>query len=85
MGRRHNCSGVLPSDVIQANSAAKMRELDALLAGIFITRAAISDVSADDFDEFMENHVGALQRQVMEHPKSMEERIEKARGRYRLG
>ncbi|NIZ63162.1 hypothetical protein DL239_19540 [Sedimentitalea sp. CY04] len=55
-----NCAGVLPSDVIEANLAAKMRDLDALLVGIFITRAAISGVSGDDFDDFMDNHAEAL-------------------------
>ena len=52
-----NCCGVLPSDVIHANRAAKMREIDAQLSGLFVTRAAISSVSADAFEEFMEGHV----------------------------
>ena len=81
----HNCAGVLPSDVIHANRMAKMRELDAQLSGLFITRAAISDVSADDFDEFMEGHVEALMRVVKEHGGSVEERIAKAGARYRWG
>ena len=80
----HNCAGVLPSDVIYANRQAKMRELDALLSGLFITRAAISDVSADNFEKFMERHVETLKRLVSEHSNSIEERITKARGRYRL-
>lgn len=79
-----NRAGVLPSDVIYANRAAKMRELDALLSGVFITRAAISDVSANEFDEFIGNHVETLTRSVVEHPVSVEERITKARRRYRL-
>ncbi|WIY24563.1 hypothetical protein [Parasedimentitalea psychrophila] len=61
-----------------------MRDLDALLVGIFITRAAISDVSGDDFDDFMDNHVEALMRQAKEHPVPVEDRIGKARARYRL-
>jgi len=81
----HNCAGVLPSDVIQANRTAKMRELDAQLSGLFITRAAISGVSADGFDEFMERHIEALARISREHPLAVAERIEKAKGRYRLG
>jgi len=60
-----------------------MRELDAQLSGLFITRAAISDVSADDFDEFMESHVEALMRVVREHPVQVQERIAKAGARYR--
>ena len=79
-----NCAGVLPSDVIYANRAAKMRELDTLLSELFITRAAISDVSGNEFEDFMENHVETMMRLVSEHSVSIEERIEKARGRYRL-
>jgi len=74
----------LPSDVIQANRTAKMRELDAQLSGLFITRAAISGVSADEFDEFMEGHIEALSRLVDEHSIPLGERIVKARERYRL-
>lgn len=79
-----NCSGVLPSDVIYANRIAKMRELDALLSGTFITRAAISDVSGDEFEEFMERHVETLVRLTSEHSVSIEDRMTKARARYRL-
>ena len=79
-----NCAGVLPSDVIHANRMAKMRELDAQLSGLFITCAAISDVSADDFDKFMKNHVWALLRLVKEHQVPVEERIAKAGARYRF-
>lgn len=78
-----NCAGVLPSDVIHANRMAKMRELDAQLSGLFITRAAVSNVPAEDFEEFMERHVEALIRLVSEHPVSVEERIAKAGARYR--
>ena len=79
-----NCCGVLPTDVIQANRAAKMRELDAQLCGLFVTRAAISDVQADDFEEFMDAHVAALMRLSDEHATKLEERITKAKARYRL-
>lgn len=54
---RANCCGVLPDDVRNANRIEKMREIDAQLLGLFVTRAAISDVSSDDLHEFMENHV----------------------------
>jgi hypothetical protein len=80
-----NCTGVLPSDVIHANRIAKMRELDAQLSGLFITRAAISEVTGDNFDDFLDRHVDALKLQTKEHTVSIEERIAKARGRYRLG
>ena len=79
-----NRTGVLPSDVIHANRAAKMREIDALLSGLFITRAAISGVSADEFEEFVGRHIETLMLLIGEHSVSIEERIAKARGRYRL-
>jgi hypothetical protein len=79
-----NCCGVLPSDVISANRTAKMRELDAQLCGLFVTRAAISDVQADDFEEFMDNHIAALMRLSDEHAATLEERITKAKTRYRF-
>tara|TARA_R110002094_G_scaffold200383_2_gene172065 strand:- start:1954 stop:3105 length:1152 start_codon:yes stop_codon:yes gene_type:complete len=81
---QHNCCGVLPSDVIHANRAAKMREIDAQLCGLFVTRAAISGVQADAFEGFMENHVNALLRYCEEHPTSLDERLGKAKARYRL-
>lgn len=80
----HCRAGVLPSDVIHANRIAKMREMDAQLSGLFITRAAISGVSGDGFEEFMERHAETLMRLVGEHSISVEERMAKARGRYRL-
>lgn len=79
-----NCAGVLPCDVMDANRAAKMRELDAQLAGLFVTRAAISDVSADSFSDFLESHSDVLVRLVEENTTPLEERISKARGKYRL-
>ena len=78
-----NCCGVLPNDVIFANKTAKMRELDRQLLGLFVSRAAISEVSPDDFSDFMESHIDALQRYSEEHPKTLEERLQKSSGRYR--
>jgi hypothetical protein len=78
-----NCCGVLPSDVIAANKVAKMRELDAQLLGLFVTRAAISDVPSCAFPGFMEHHVEALLRYSEEHSKTLDERLQKATGRYR--
>jgi hypothetical protein len=79
-----NCCGVLPTDVIHANRAAKMHELDAQLCGLFVTRAAISDVQADDFEEFMDAHVATLMRLSDEHATKLEERITKSKARYQL-
>lgn len=78
-----NCCGVLPSDVIFANRTAKMRELDRQLLGLFITRAAISDVPPEDFYAFMEHHTDALRRYSEDHPKTLAERLQKAGGKYR--
>ncbi|MEP4990044.1 MAG: hypothetical protein ABJV68_20485, partial [Paracoccaceae bacterium] len=81
---QHNCCGVLPSDVIHANRAAKMREIDALLCGLFVTRAAISHVHTDEFEGFMEQHIGALMRICDEHSVALEDRLNKVQARYRL-
>jgi hypothetical protein len=79
-----HCSGILPEQVIYANKIAKMREFDQQLLGLFVSRAAISDVPVDDVYAFMERHVDALQRYSEEHPKALDERLQKARARYRL-
>lgn len=60
-----------------------MRELDRQLLGLFVSRAAISEVSPEAFNGFMESHVDALQRYSKEHPKTLDERLQKAAGRYR--
>ncbi|MDE0591588.1 hypothetical protein OU789_16740 [Halocynthiibacter sp. C4] len=77
-------SGVEPSDVIFANRIAKQRELDAQIAGLFVTRAAISYVTGDEFGDFLEQHVQTIERFVSEHKSPVAERISKARARYRL-
>ncbi|WP_282181769.1 hypothetical protein [Aliiroseovarius marinus] len=78
-----HCCGVQPSDVIFANRIAKMRELDRQILGLFVTRAAISDVQPRDFYEFMERHTEALQQSSEDHHKTLEERLLKAGGKYR--
>ena len=78
-----NCCGVLPSDIRDANRVAKMRELDAQLLGLFVTRAAISDVSIEGFQDFMDQHTAALQRLSEVHPVTLEDRLARAKGRYR--
>ncbi|MCT2541229.1 hypothetical protein [Sedimentimonas flavescens] len=77
------CSGIQPSDVIFANRTAKMRELDRQILGLFVTRAAISDVPPGEFYDFMEQHTEALRRYSEEHPRTLEERLQKAGGKYR--
>ena len=78
-----HCCGVQPNQVINANRIAKIRELDRQLLGLFVSRAAVSDVAPCDFYDFMERHIDALQRYSEEHPKPLEERLQKASGRYR--
>jgi len=78
-----NCCGVLPNDVRDANRDQKMHEIDAQLLGLFVTRAAISDVTGDDFHDFMESHVGTLQQVCDAHPVEVDERMGKAAARYR--
>ncbi|OWU66386.1 hypothetical protein ATO2_18895, partial [Roseovarius sp. 22II1-1F6A] len=78
-----NRSGVLPSIVAEANRTAKMRELDTQLAGLLVTRAAISGVTAGEFAEFVDRHVEALRLHVNEHPQPLAERLRKATARYR--
>lgn len=80
---QHHCAGVLPSDVKTANRVEHMRMLDMQLLGLFISRAAASDVPAIDFADFMESHVEALLRSLEEHPVAIGERLERAAGRYR--
>lgn len=69
--------------MIFANRIAKMRELDRQLLGLFVTRAAISDVPPGEFYGFMDQHTDALRRYSEEHPKTLEERLQKAGGKYR--
>jgi len=78
-----NIAGVLPRDVKDANREEHMRMLDRQLLGLFISRAAASGVTADEFSDFMENHVHALERASDEHPVPVVERIGKAAARYR--
>lgn len=78
-----NVAAVLPRDVKDANGAEHMRMLGRQLLDLFISRAAASGVTADDFSDFMENHVNALQWASDEHPVSTDERIEKALAKYR--
>ena len=78
-----NIAGVLPRDVKDANRAEHMRMLDRQLLGLFISRAAASGVTADEFSDFMENHVNALRLLSDEHPVPVNERISKAAARYR--
>lgn len=78
-----NISGVLPCDMKDANREEHMRLLDRQLLGLFISRAAASGVTYDEFSDFMENHINTLQRASDEHPVPLDERITKAAARYR--
>jgi len=78
---RENYAGILPSDITHANSIARMRELDAQILGLFITRAAILDVSGQDFADFMKDHVEALGRILEKHPIPVQDWTTKVKAR----
>ncbi len=78
-------SGVLPQDIKTANHAEHIRMLDRMLLGLFISRAAASGVTEVEFPDFMEAHIGALERSLGEHPMTVAERLRKAGARYRWG
>ncbi|MDW3117825.1 MAG: hypothetical protein R8G60_08560 [Roseovarius pacificus] len=82
-GLHENIAGVCPREIKDANRAEHMRMLDRQLLGLFIARAAVSDVEADNFSNFMESHVNALQQLSDEHPLPLDKRIGKAAARYR--
>lgn len=84
MDLQENCSGVPPSEVIETNRAEHMRMLDRQLLGLFVSRAAASEVKPDEFPEFLDTHVEALKRQSDEHPLPIDERLGKAASRYRF-
>lgn len=73
----------MPTDIIYANKLAKIRQLDAQLMGLFLTRAAISDVQETDLPAFMERHVEALLEYAKDHPQTLAERLQKAGSKYR--
>ncbi|EEW59694.1 conserved hypothetical protein [Ruegeria sp. TrichCH4B] len=79
-----NCSGVLPSDVIETNRAEHMRMLDRQILGLLVSRAAASEVQPQEFAEFLDGHIEAIRRLSEEHPTPLAERIGKAAGRYRF-
>lgn len=55
-----------------------------MIAGMLVTRAALSGVSGDGFEDFMEAHVDTLARVVSEHSAPVGDRISKARAKYRI-
>ncbi|MFV1491225.1 hypothetical protein VWX97_04590 [Phaeobacter sp. JH18-32] len=77
-----NCSGVLPSEVIETNRAEHMRMLDRQILGLLVARAAASEITPHEFWDFVDSHVATLQRQSDEHPRPIGERIGKAASRY---
>ncbi len=70
--------------MIEANRVSKCRELDAQILGLLTTRAAISEVKAQEFEAFVEQHLDALIRLSREHKLPLDKRIAKAQGRYRF-
>ncbi|UWR79985.1 hypothetical protein K4K97_15510 [Phaeobacter inhibens] len=79
-----NCSGVLPSEVIETNRAEHMRMLDRQILGLFVSRAAASEVQPGEFQDFLDSHIETLKRLSEEHPTPLPERLSKAAARYRF-
>ena len=79
-----NCSGVLPSEVIETNRAEHMRMLDRQILGLLVSRAAASEVQPREFAEFLDGHIEAIRRLSEEHSSPLAERIGKAAERYRF-
>ena len=77
-------SGVVPDEVKDANRSEHMRMLDRQLLGLFVSRAAASEIISDAFAELMEAHVEALLRASDEHPVPIGERLGRAAGRYQF-
>lgn len=72
-----NCSGVLPSEVIETNRAEHMRMLDRQILGLLVSRAAVSEVQPHEFAELLDGHIEAIRRMSDEHPVPLAERIGK--------
>lgn len=79
-----NCSGVLPSDVIETNRAEHMRMLDRQILGLLVSRAAASEVKPQEFPNFVNSHMEALRRLSEEHPTPIDERLGKAINKYQF-
>jgi len=63
-----NCSGVLPSDVIETNRAEHLRMLDRQILGLLVSHAAASGIQPSHFGEFLDTQIEAIQRMSDEHP-----------------
>jgi hypothetical protein len=74
--------GVLPNAVKEANRAEHMRMLDRQILGLLVSRAAATGIDPEEFDPFIADHIAALMRMSCEHPRTIEERIGKAAGKY---
>lgn len=80
-----HCSGVVPSNVIEANSLAKFREISRQNFGLLLTLAAIADVTEGEFPSFVENHVQMLVQEALDQKKPIAEMLEKRWRKYRFG
>lgn len=77
-------SGVLPSDVIEANRAEHMRMLDRQILGLLVSRAAASGIAPESFDSFIKAHLLALRDASRQHPAPIAERLARSAGRYQF-
>lgn len=80
----HNRIGVLPDTVKEVNRREHMRMLDGMILGLLVSRAAASDLAAEEFEDFVASHMDTILHLSDDHPKSIGERFEKASGRYRF-
>lgn len=77
-------SGVVPNDVKVANRDAHKRMLDAQTLGLMVSRAAAEDIRSDDMEAFYGRRLRALKENSREHPTPIDERLSRAKRRYKF-
>ncbi|MBL4750387.1 MAG: hypothetical protein JKX71_07370 [Amylibacter sp.] len=71
-------------DVKEANRAEHARMLDAMILGVMVSRAAAEGVDGDDFDAFKKRHLLTIKEASKAHPMPIDERLSKAKAKYRF-
>jgi len=77
-------SGVVLDEVKTANREEHKRMLDTQILGLLISRAAAEGIRAGEVERFMLHQVHILREKLREHPVPLDERLEKAKARYRF-
>lgn len=75
-------SGADPTEVRRVNRAEHREMLDRLILGTLISRAATDDVTKDNFESFIAGYAGRLITMARNHPVPLQDRLERAQGRY---